>query len=641
MIEFFKENKAFVIIFIVAAITRLIPLNQYQFNYDELCGIRNSVFPSWQQIIDYGVKFDTHPVLVQFIIQIVRNIFGYSEVWIKLPFIIFSMAAIIYAYLFSLKWFGKISALISTAVFSFSYLFLFYAPLARMYASGLFFCTALSYYLFIVLFDEGKRIKHYVLMALFFLLCALNNHLSCFYALTCGVFGLFFLNKKTITPYLITCFIAVLMYLPHLNITFWQLGQGGIGAEQGGWLPIPDSGMFLFVLKTILGTGYVWVVCLLILITSVFINKNFFFNKKSILLLFLFLINYWVIHLYSVYKAPILQQSVMLFSAPCLIWFFSSMLKFPKILGLFIVGILCLVFLWQSVFVKSFFESAVLNQNDYQVKKYIETENRYGKNSVEAVFFDTQHYFVVYYQKKYNKKINYHINLDADLKRFKEIVMTSKADYFLLGNADPVFSRLTQEFYPYLTESKQSLNVNYRLYSKTKNNLTVKNSDTNETLITENDYFNQGKFNFSFDSEKFLPHKPFFKYDVISDNEYPFGVTAYLPEVCNKQGLTFLAKVTLQTDTIIEGVSLNVAIKTDKDSIVYFAGPDASVFYNAKDSSFNVYVQVFVGSEYKKWIKGNYKLVFFIWNRGRKNFSISDFKIQTLDYHNKKWTCWD
>ncbi len=355
MIKFIKENKEFAAIFLVAMILRFLPVFRYQYSYDELCGLRNSIYANWHDLIEYGVKLDTHPILVQLIINATVSVFGYDEIWVKLPFLLFSLGGIIYAYLFSLKWYGKTPALITASIFSFSYIFLFYAPLARMYSGGVFFCTALTYYLFELSFSETKKAKHHVLFVVFILLAALNNHLSCLYAFTCGAAGLVFQNKKTIVKYSVACLAAVILYLPHWSITMAQFAQGGIGHSQDGWLAAPDKWALFGFLKTLFGTGYVWILILVLVGIGFALMKDFPVNKKTIVLIALFFVNYSLIHFYSVTKAPIFQYSVMLFSAPCFIWAITGIIKFKPKWGVVSAIVLSFVLIYQSVVKKRFF----------------------------------------------------------------------------------------------------------------------------------------------------------------------------------------------------------------------------------------------------------------------------------------------
>lgn len=55
MLKFVKEHKLFSGIFILSAIIRFLPAFSYQFSYDELCGLRNSIYPNWQQVIEFMV----------------------------------------------------------------------------------------------------------------------------------------------------------------------------------------------------------------------------------------------------------------------------------------------------------------------------------------------------------------------------------------------------------------------------------------------------------------------------------------------------------------------------------------------------------------------------------------------------------
>ncbi len=610
-------------------------MGQYQFSYDELCGLRNSLFTSWHDMVEYGVKLDTHPILVQLIINAIVKTIGYSEFWVKLPFVLFSLAAILYSYLFGLKWFGKTPALITASLFSFSYIFLFYAPLARMYSGGLFFSTALVYYLFNLCFEENKRTKDYVLFVLFILLCALNNHLSCLFALSCGVFGLFFQNKKTMLVYLGTCVAAVILYLPHIGITLAQLGQGGIGHSQDGWLAAPDKFAFFSLIKTLFGTGYVWIVFTLAGIISFIVNTNSVINKKSLLLFVLFLSNFFIIYFYSVYKAPIFQYSVMLFSAPCFIWAFASIIKIKKRAGmLFVTGISALLLI-QSLFMKNFFENAVLNQAEFQANKYFEAENKYGKGNVQALYFGLQPYFIVLYEAKNNERINY--KLDANTESIRNLLKNSKAKAVLLGDASAAQTELVKEYYPYLAEYKQCLNVNYSLYTKERTPQTL---NSYENKLDSSDYFHPKNYEYSLDKNKLNAQATGLEYAVDSLNEFPFGAKSLLRNVAFKEGQIILAKIKLRSKEALNDVSLNYNITTKKDSTLFFGGLD--IHSTIEDSSgFYVYTQIFMGSEFKQWIKDDCKITFFIWNRGKHKFIINDFQIITIDYWPARWSWWD
>lgn len=638
MVKFIKEHKLFSGIFILAVVIRFLPAFSYQFSYDELCGLRNTIYPNWQQMIDFGVKLDTHPILVQVIINVTVKIFGYNAFWVKLPFLLFSLAAIIYAYLFSYKWFGKAPALITAVIFSYSYIFLFYAPLARMYSGGLFFSTALMYYLFELCFSETKKMAHYAYFVIFLLLCALNNHLSALFAFTAAFAGLFFQSKKTITYYFWACLTAVVLYLPHISITMWQFAQGGIGHRQDGWLAVPDKWVLFSFLKTLLGTGYVWMLFALLLLIS-FINKESGNNNKArMLLLLLFLVNYGIIHAYSVFKAPVFQNSVMLFSAPCFVWVLTSYYNFSNLLKGPVVVIVTIGTLFQSLYVKDFFNNAVLNQNEFQSKQYVKLENQYGKKNVEAFYMGSQRYFVIESELKHKRKFNYYVGEEfADLSAFVKRMKESNAQYVLLGEPENIQVEVVKDYFPYLVEGKQTLNVNYYLFSRVK----TETPAVLERIAGKSTISIPNGFEYQFNPDKFVKTSGGFIYEVDSTNEYCFSAKCDMKKLNLREGNVILAKIITDEADNIDDVGLHFSVSNARDSILFFCGTNLGAFDAGSDNLHKGYAQIFIGSELKYWLNSSAQLNCFVWNRGKRKFKITDFEISIIDYWPKRWSWWE
>ena len=627
------------VLLLIGAFIRFIPAFNYQYSFDELSALSRTTYANWHDLILYGARIDAHPILIQCFLYAIIQLVGYSEFWIKLPFIIFSLAAAVYAYKISIKWFGKLPALISAAIYLFSFIFLFYSPLARMYASGLFFSTALLYYWLKVLMDETVNKKDVALMALFFLLCALNAHLSALFALTLGAAGLLHLKKDRILLYLGACLGAVLLYLPHLPITFFQLEYGGIGSAQNGWLPAPGKWAFAEFIRTALGTGYVWVGFAVLLMGSVLFYQKQILNRKSLLLITIFFVNYFVIYFYSVLKAPIFQFSVMLFSSPALVIGFSGLIKVKEKLILPVVAGVCVILLYQSLYVKDFFTSAVYNQNEFQYKVLKREAERNGANKVEAVFYDTEKYFLMHYELRDGKKQNYHMGYESemiDIKLFRSFLKTSTADKIVLGNPLPSQLEMVKEFFPFMEEYSESANVSCYVFSKTKGSKTAGNSFES---LGSSSLPNPGSFTYKYNHEKAITSERF-SYQVDSLNEYPFAIEATLKEVAKRDGNILLARIEMESDSALKDASFNCVIKNEKDSTLYFGGPEITGFYSEK-KVYSAYCELFVGAEFKNWVKQNSKLTFFIWNRGKNKFKIKSASVETLDFRPKRWSLWE
>lgn len=633
--KFFKEHKWFSIILLMAAIIRLIPLGEYQFSFDELSALNRTTYANWHDLVMYGARIDAHPILIQCLLYAIIKLVGYSEVWIKLPFIIFSLVAVFYAYKIALKWFGELPALLVASVYSFSFIFLYYSPLARMYASGLFFCTALLYFWMNVLFDEKKNKRDYWLMALFILLCALNAHLSTLFALTLGLAGLFYQNRTTVMMYLMACLIPVICYLPHLPITMFQLTYGGIGAQQNGWLPPPGKWAVFEFIAASLGNGWLWLLFVFITMISLVVNKLQNITKKSVLLLIIFLVNYFIIYFYSVFKAPVFQFSVMLFSAPALLIGLLGLIQLKKCYTLPLVFTIGSVLFYESVFAKEFFTSAVLNQNEFAYNELKSLYAKYGQKNVDAVFYDTEKYFVMHYELQDGKKLNYHMGYEEEfvnVGKFKRFLANSKVQKLLIGNPSITQIELVKLYFPYLEKFTETTNVSCYVFSKTpESKINVEPVECLSTSV----FKGEGSYNYNLNNEKWNNDTHELKVD--NQDEYPFSLTAEIDKVAFTPGNVVLAELSINSDTIIHDASFNCVIKNEKDSTLYFGGPEINGFY-LKDKTYKVYCELFIGSDFESWKKQNSRLTFFVWNRGKNKLQIKNASARTYNYRPKRWS---
>jgi hypothetical protein len=624
-------------VFLMAALIRLIPIFRYQFSYDELSALSRTTYANWHDLLTYGAQVDAHPVLIQCFLFALVKVVGYSEVWIKLPFICFSLGTIVYAYLFALKWFGKTPALLSSVIFSFSFIFIYYSPLARMYASGLFFSTAFMYYWFMVLFEAVKT-KHYVWMAVFILLSALNSHIGCLFVLTCGLTGLFIIKKRKFFKYILFCAVTVILYLPHLSITLFQLDYGGIGASQDGWLAAPDKWVVFSLMKTLLGTGYIWLFFIMSLVVSFVINKTEV-DKKALLLLVLFFVNYGIIHTYSILVAPIFQYSVMLFSSPCFVWGFTSLYKGEnKWMQAFVV-IAAFALCFQSLYIKAFYRNCVKNQDQFQYDNVVSLQKKHGNNSVTAVFFDTEKLFMLLYETKHKHKINYYLGSDTVVVKadaFRQLLRNSKANYLVLGKASPANIELCKEFFPYIAYSVQNSNINYCELSKTPPD---RKFNRVFNVLDSSDYFTQGNYEFNLNKDVMNIQNKDINYRVDSLNEFPFMVKAAVGKISSKEGQVVLATAMINSNEKLNDAGLHFSVVNQKDSTLFFSGTEMKPFYNKDPLGYKVYTELYLGTEYQNWKQGSVKC--FFWNRSKQKFVIRNFKIETVDYWPLKWNLWE
>lgn len=638
--KFIKEHSLFCLIFLVTALLRLFFLFNYQFTYDELSGLERTQFTSFAELIDKGVKIDAHPALVQLIIYYLVQLFGYVTWIIKLPFLLFSLAILPYAYFFGLRNFSKQSGLFATLIFSFSLVFVFYAPIARMYISGVFFSMALLYYFFEIFFSKNLQSKNFILLGLFALLSALNQHINALFALSVCVSGLLFLSKTNWKHYVITVILVVLAYLPHLPVSLYQLGVGGIGREQGGWLDKPDWTVLLSFIKILLGTGKSYLVFLVLILIGFISRKKISLSKKQIFLLALFLINFLIVFLYSYYRASIYQHSVMLFAGVALVFFFTAFYELEHKFVLY--PALALVFallVYKSYIKKDYLHQSVKTVYEYQFERTFYYKTKFGADQVYPVFFDADAIMKKIYFGKYGSQFECSITADpgaSSMLAFSRLVAELKCDYLILSSALPAQDALAREYFPYLLENTQTQAVNFKLYSKRKSDKLLQ--VPGDEVLLSSDPIHKG----SFDYGNLKTSDQLFSLRLDSLNEFPLTAKARYTDLHIQEGEVLLMEAKFKTirknPSMLEGC---IALNDEKNNFNYgYAAKSSADFVMNADSTVVVFSDYYFGTNHLK-IKDHTIISAYLWNKGHERATLADYQLKLINYWPNKWHFWD
>jgi hypothetical protein len=638
-LKLLKEHSLFVLILLSCIVLRVLPILDYQFTLDEWSGLDRTQFNSFGELIEGGVKIDAHPALVQVLLYFLVKLFGYTTWIIKLPFLLFSFGTVIYAYAICIRNFSKQSGLIASALLSYSLIFVYYAPIARMYISGLFFSMALLYYFFELFFKKEYKLKNYFFLGLFALLSALNQHVNALFALIVCASGLFFAEKGKLKAYLITCAGIVLLYLPHLSVTLYQLGIGGIGFAQGGWIAVPEPLAVVRFLKVLLGTGKSYLILMGLFFLCMALNRKYVLNKAQWYLLSVFVVNYLVIYFYSVYKASVFQYSVMLFSSAAFVIFFASFfeLKNKYIFG-FVFLVLSSTLFYKTYIKKSYLTECVRNTSELQYDR-TEACSHIGGFPLQAVFFDTYNFIDKVCSKKYPTICPYKITNDSaklSLGEFTKLVSESNTENFALGSADPLQQALVKDKYRFLVRSVQSREVNYKMFSRL-NPISVKDDEVlySSTSSSPAEFVYDKPNGISLENDGI-------RLNVDSLTEFPLAARSELNKISSKEGQVLLAKGKIKVSgKIPEGVQLCISLTDSKtDSSYYFSSNKSSDFVMDKDSCLTLYAEAFLGTDYYK-IREKTKVSVFFWNTAKEKFTIRELEIKTIDYLPTRWGFWD
>lgn len=643
LIKLLKEHTLFIFILLVCAVLRFIPFFDYQYTLDELSGLGRTTFDNFGDLIEKGVKTtDTHPALIQVLIYYLSKVFGYANWVIKLPFLLMGFGAVIYAYAFCLRNFSKQAGIFATVILSFSLIFVFYASIARMYIPGVFFSMALLYYFFGIFFLNRLKFSNYFFLGLFALLSALNQHLNALFALTVCASGFLFLSKENFKYYLATCIATVLCYLPHLPVTLYQLEIGGIGFEQDGWLPPPEKDALLRFLKVLFGTGKSYLILLLLLTTAFVMKRSVKLSKQQWFLLVIFLVNYFVIYFYSVYRAPVFQYSVMLFSAVALVVFTASLLEYSN-KHVFHAAVIVLsgMLVYKTYLKKDYVHQSVKTVFEYQFERTAHYKQLYGDKAVYPVFFDADEFMKRIYFQKYG---SFDCKITSDsLTRFMHLysrfVAGLTADYLVLASSMPAYQATAAEYFPYLIESVQTQAINYKVYSKRKEDAGRVVKDDVVTAFSSP--AQPGKFSYNKMQKAVLKNSSFLL-PVDALTEFPFDGATHYNNVVQSEGQMIQLKTKIRLKRPENShVTGCVAVNDADDNTSYmYTSKETGDFVIRPDSTVTVYADNFFGTAHKK-AKRNSNINCYLWNRNKEDFELLGFEIKVIDYWHMKWHFWE
>lgn len=345
-----SDDKIIVIfIIIVASVLRLYKFWDLPFMHDEFSAIIRSQYDNFSDLIEHGVKTDSHPAGVQVFVYYWIKILGLHEWSLKLPFIICGIISVFLVYKLAKMWFGSQPAIFSALIIAILQFTIFYSQLARPYSPGLCFVLISTVYWTKLVFRKQNNKTNIILYVLAASIATYIHAFSLYFILIQGITGLFFLKGKVNFKYILVNFLIIILYIPHIQIFITQMQRGDIG----GWLAKPNIN---FILDFFSYTFHYSQIFYFTIIVSVYFlstsskNQKKGANKFRIISLVWFIITFFTAFLYSIYRHPILQFSTLLFVFPFIIMLafsyvtnLKSNIKYIFIIGISMVGILSLV----------------------------------------------------------------------------------------------------------------------------------------------------------------------------------------------------------------------------------------------------------------------------------------------------------
>jgi len=458
-------------ILLLASVLRLVHPTEIPFTNDEFNALLRTHFSSFSELIKNGVITDAHPAGVQVFLYYWTKLFGYSEIVVKLPFIICGICSVFYIFRIGKAWFNPTVGLVCAAFLAALEYSVMYSQIARPYASGLFFALAMVYYWNNIVFKPEERFyRNTFLYILFSTLCIYNHYFSFLVALMIGVTGLLFIPKKYVLKYMAAGIIVFILYIPHLHIFFYQFGIGGLPKL----LAPPENDFIIEYLKYVFDfspfimafTGFLFLYGVVYSIREKITSPNYL-----VISFCWFLIPFLTGFFYSRYVSPVLQYSVLIFSFPFLLLFlFGWLPEMQSNMKVILVFAICLLGIdsliaerkYYSIFYSCRYEQIVLQSN--HLNNYITTDNCLSLIQNEAELPEK------YYAKKDNVDTTAFHFIENSPKKQPVIQLIEQEHKLYLSwgtvaSGDPVYLAIFLHYYPYLVKEGDYYGGTFYLFS--------------------------------------------------------------------------------------------------------------------------------------------------------------------------------
>ena len=461
------------VIMLTASVLRLWKLGDVPFMHDEFSALLRTRFDNFHDFIQHGIMPDSHPIGVQAFLWLWVKIFGWSEFWVKLPFVLMGIGSIYLIYLIGRQWFNRKVGLFSAAFFAVSQFTIFYSQLARPYSAGLFFVLLMAWFWYKIVFETKKpKLGIYIGFALSAWACSLIQYFSIAQAGLIFLTGLFFLPKERRKAYWLSGIGAVVLFAPTLPIFYQQLFVSG---SIGGWLSAPKATFFTDFLQYTMNYSQLFMFA-----TGILIILPFILGKRDKLNhplrwagLAWFVIIFAIAFIYSLYREPIIQHSTLIFSYPFVIIVAFSLFKSRTltswqtalvVVALLFVGITSLIMTrrhFDLMYHQGFDQIAVEMQQD---------KNQHG----DKIQFATRTEIgeaAEFYQAKTDVENRIVFNRYSNLGEFNDWLGQHK-DTPMLGfgwtdYVNPIWEVTAVGNYPYCLEQKDWFTSRYLTLSKT------------------------------------------------------------------------------------------------------------------------------------------------------------------------------
>ncbi|MDL2308250.1 glycosyltransferase family 39 protein [Bacteroidales bacterium OttesenSCG-928-C03] len=587
-----KVNLHLLLLLIITAIgafLRFYNIGKIPLTDDEISALSRTFFDHFSDLIELGVKRDGHPAGVQVFLWLWSKCFGYSEVILRLPFLLMGIACVPLIYIIAKIWYNKNAGLFAAAIVATSQYTILYSVLCRPYI-GLFPILLLLVFWSKTVFRKDFRWRNIIAFGVAASACAYTHQFAMLTAFLIAIAGLFFIDKKNSVRYLAGCALAILLYLPHLPILLNQISLKGVG----NWLAPPTPSFLTDYLAYPVHFSWISAIGVLVaIICCSHFNKNRLLKNRNKLIIsfILFILPVLIGYGYSIWVDPILQYSVLIFSFPFLLLFIVSFIKEEfDIRSCILIFIMMGSMIYGLTAERKHYLVMQSQWREISFKKVLDYRQQYGEHDVTASI-KMYPEFIRFYEKKYNA------NLDNLLPKrdacsgycLEDKIKNSNSNYLVAAGMDDAELIIIRKYYPHLIEYTPCFTSEVYVFSKNNKG----NTATGMPLIYIED------FDFKEDEKhnEFIPIK-----------QFPLG------EITTSRYTKFVYEFDFLPDSLTSNYYLVAELFLDNKSVDWRA-------VNIKDFCLrqDEYCSVFMPVRYECVIKKSrkiprYTVNLFLWN---------------------------
>jgi len=634
-----KRNIDIILILIIGFILRFTISYTHSYTNDELSAINRLRYDNFADLIEKGVKTgDMHPAGIEVFMKGWSSIFGTSEIALRFPFVLCGVASIFMIFLIGSKWFNRRTGIYAAAILSVLYFPVIQSELARPYSPGLLIALLTAWFYHKVLFSEVKKYKHAIFLGICFAAGMYTHYFLFLFLIFIGFTGLFFLKKDNFKLYFLAAAIAVLLFIPHISVTLYHLGVGGLG-----WLSPPDADFIVQFLYYAFNESWIVLSLIFFLIIISFFQKNRdadFKTKYYLLIGIWFFGIYAVAHILSYVSTPLLKFPVMLFAFPFFILMISYLISQIKYKNAVVILILSFGFF------STYFEQDLYGIKHMGYKNtaqhIVDWNKKYGEENIYTVYNLSNPNYMNFYANKLGDTIDF----DWDVIEFSDDIpirrdlMNRTEEYCIVGYSErltlPQVFETVKEFYPGIVEGFRYDNSAVFLMTKNsipENRQSIFDDESHQpqlfkemgTYIYDNPDIPDGMCQgtplgrFLFVEDIIYSPELIFKTSEIKDLEKKYlkiVVEADCPVDCQ---LTATISGTRNGEQIIQ-----------PNGEVFWMGHDLEEMLISAQDKYGT-GSAYFAFEIPDFIKNTDELKIGLWNRNGKRFWITSFEIYILE----------